>query len=65
MLWADWTAVVSISLRDSVISRRSWRRDRMAMISSAVSAVPITGMTYILKLSLLMGVSCGAGVVSS
>lgn len=37
----------------------------MAMISSAVSAVPIMSMTYILKLSLLMGVSCGAGVRSS
>ena len=51
MLWADWTAVVSRSLRDSVISHRSWRRDRMAMISSAVSAVPIMSMTFFLKLS--------------
>ena len=51
MLWADWTAVVSMSLRDSVISHRSWRRDRMAMISSAVSAVPIMSMTFILELS--------------
>ena len=64
MLWADWTAVVSMFLRDSVMSRRSWRRDRMAMISSAVSAVRIMSMTYILKLSLLMGVSCGAGLMS-
>src|SRR3989344_2940150 len=65
MLWADWTAVVSSSFRDSVMSRRSCRREVTAMISSATSAVPIMSMIFILKLSLLMGVSWGASVVCS
>ncbi|MNV52963.1 hypothetical protein D3C71_1450820 [compost metagenome] len=62
MLWADCTAVVNSSCRESMMSRRSCSKEVTDMIKSATRAVPIMSMIFILKLSLLMEVSGGAAV---
>ena len=54
MLCADCTAVASCSRRDSMISERSCSSVVMAMNSSATSAVPSMGSTFILKPSLFI-----------